>query len=64
MITDPEKKGNGYTTIPLSPATKDRLARLMPKGWDWDRCIAELTKMWEEQLGKPAKDNKASRTNP
>jgi hypothetical protein len=64
MITDPEKKGNGYTTIPVMPSTKDRLASLMPKGWDWDRCILELAKMWENQLGKPSKDHQTRRTDP
>ena len=66
MMTDTEKKGNGYTTIPLLPSTKTRLALSMPKEWDWDRIITVLTEMWEKQQGKairsgkPAQDNQTS----
>ena len=63
-ITLVEAKGNGYTTIPLKFETKQKLALLMPKGWDWDRAIIELTEMWETaregkaiRTGKPTQDN-------
>jgi len=61
-----EKKKNGYTNIPVFPETLNALAELMPKSWDWDRCIKELTEMWKNQQrksfksGKPSEDNQTS----
>jgi hypothetical protein len=52
MISEEKQKSNGYTMIPVLPETKDELAMLMPKGWEWDRCIKELTEMWKKQQGK------------
>jgi len=68
MTTEGEKtSSNGYTMIPVLPSTKDALAAVMPKSWSWDKCIAELTEMWEKQRakgvkqsGKSAEDNQAS----
>jgi hypothetical protein len=61
-----EKKGNGYSMIPVLPETYKALADLMPKSWTWDRCIRELTEIWAKQqgkvirTGKPSQDNQAS----
>jgi hypothetical protein len=66
MTTEPEKQSNGYTMIPVTPATKEALAAVMPKSWSWDKCISILTEMWEKERkrmiksGKPAEDNQTS----
>ena len=63
MVTEKEGKGNGYTTIPVMPSTKNRLALSMPKGWDWDQIIVTLTEMWEKQQGKTIKIGKSPQDN-
>lgn len=67
MVMKQEGKGNGYTTIPVLFETKEKLAQIMPKSWDWDKAIVELTEMWKNQrsgkaisTGKPSQDNSTS----
>jgi len=60
------QKQSDYTTIPVLPSTKSRIASMMPKDWNWDRCINELASMWEKhqgkviRTGKPSEDNQTS----
>ena len=63
MVMTPENKGNGYTTIPVRPDTKARLASLLPKGWDWDRAVSELADMLEQNRGKVIRTGKSSSDN-
>ena len=65
-MTSERRNGTEYTTISILVETREELASLMPKSWDWDRCLKVLTEMWREQkgkatkLGKPAQDNQTS----
>lgn len=54
---------NGYTTISIRIETKERLARAVPKFWDWDRVLAELAEMFEKQQGKVTRTGKPSEDN-
>ena len=63
MTSENGKNGKEYTMIPVLPSTKDELASLMPKSWDWDRCIKELTEMWKNQQGKVVKSGKPAQNN-
>lgn len=60
IMTETEKRNGKYTSIPVSPQTMTQLAELMPKSWDWDRCIRELTEMWRNQQGKVTKSGKSA----
>ena len=52
-----------YTTISVMPETVEALAELMPKSWDWDRVLHELTEMWKQQQGKTTKVGKSAQDN-
>jgi hypothetical protein len=60
IMTEIEKRNGKYTTIAISPSTMSDLADVMPKSWDWDRCIRELTEMWKNQQGKGIKSGKSA----
>lgn len=63
VMNESRKNGTEYTTISISPTTRDELAALMPKSWDWDRIIKELTSMWKDQQGKVIKSGKSPQNN-
>jgi hypothetical protein len=58
-----ESKGNGFTTIPVRFETKQKLALLLPKGWDWDRAVLEICDMLEQNRGKVIRSGKPSQDN-
>jgi len=55
VMTETEKNGERYTTISVY--------EVMPKSWNYDRCIKELTEMWRKQQGKVARSGKPSEDN-
>ncbi len=63
IMTETEKNGERYTTISVYPSTLSALAEVMPKSWNYDRCIKELTEMWRKQQGKVARSGKPSEDN-
>jgi hypothetical protein len=63
-MTETEKRNGDWTTISVQKATLTDLANLMPKSWDWDRCVRELTEMWRNQQGKVLRTGKPAQDNP
>lgn len=59
-MTENEKRNGKYTTISVLPTTLKELAEVMPKSWDYDRCIRELTEMWKNGQGKAIKSGKST----
>ena len=62
-MTETEKNEERYTTISVYPSTLSALSEVMPKSWNYDRCIKELTEMWRKQQGKVARSGKPSEDN-
>ena len=62
-MTENKRNGSEWTTISLQVTTRDELASLMPKSWDWDRCLKELTSMWKSNQGKVVKSGKSPQDN-
>jgi hypothetical protein len=63
VMTETERRNGEWTTISVKKSTLTGLAELMPKSWDWDRCILELKEMWAEQQGKVIRTGKPSQNN-
>ena len=62
-MTETERKNGEWTSISIQKTTLNELAELMPKSWDWDRCIQVLKEMWEKQQGKVLKSGKSAQDN-
>jgi hypothetical protein len=60
IMTATEKRNGEWTTISVRKSTLADLAELMPKSWEWDRCISELKEMWKNSQGKVVKSGKSA----